>query len=73
MVSSTYTYSASAWDDLLTGYNGTIASKSNSVLHDSYHNFPWEYDADVRGVVSRMHADWAPEISERYFSSIKNR
>ncbi len=40
-------------------------------LKQYYYDMPWEYDADIRGGVTRSHADWAEGLSKLYFSRRK--
>ena len=46
-----------------------LASRDNKTLNDNYYNMPWEYDADLRGGVTRNNvASWAPTIRDFYFN-----
>ena len=48
-----------------------LRSRNDASIMENYYNFPWEYDADIRGGVTRNHADWAEWLSKLYFSRRK--
>ena len=48
-----------------------LASRNNQMLYDNYFNMPWEYDADLRGKVTRPETPtWAATIHDVYFDLI---
>lgn len=53
---------------MIPSITANIVSRTNLKMHQNYYNMPWEYDADVRGDVSRNHAPWTDTLSDSYFS-----
>ena len=48
-----------------------LASRNNKTLNDNYYNMPWEYDADLRGGVTRSGTPpWATTVRDFYFDII---
>ena len=45
-----------------------LLSRRSKVLNDNYYNMPWEYDADIRGNVSRSHMVWSKPLTELYYT-----
>ena len=39
----------------------------SKIIDKNYHNFAWEYDADIRGGASFDHSSWAPVMSDIYW------
>ena len=39
----------------------------SKIIDKNYHNFAWEYDADIRGGASFNHSSWAPVMSDIYW------
>lgn len=58
-------------DIFLPSVTTLMLSRINPKLQLHYYDMPWEYDADIRGGVTRSHADWAEGLSKLYFSRRK--
>ena len=48
-----------------------LISRFNKAVSEDYYDFPWEYDADVRGGVERAHGEWSDDLAEIYFGMWK--
>ena len=49
-----------------------VVSRKSKVIADNYYNFPWEYDADMRGGVYRPeHNSFSAFSSALYWSIIR--
>ena len=44
-----------------------LISRKSKIIEKNYHNFAWEYDADIRGGASYDHSSWAPVMSDIYW------
>ena len=44
-----------------------LISRKSKIIDKNYHNFAWEYDADIRGGASFNHSSWAPVMSDIYW------